>query len=154
MEDEMPIEMKGPWAKAKCRDLNDAEKYAYQVVDRSKDEIAFVDTGDSTKNRFVARLIVRLANLYFAGQEAEVQQDKAIRARGDLPPDRGYGLSEGEQAASLMMNGLLAENDALLSLVQRFVALPSGAWHPERHAAEEAELVTEARAAIAKAEGE
>ena len=41
----------------------------------------------------------------------------------------------------------------LLSIVERFVALPSGAWHPERHAADEAELMTEAKAAIARAKG-
>lgn len=46
---------------------------------------------------------------------------------------------------------LIAAAPELLSIVQRFVALPSGAWHPERHAADEAELITEAKAAIAKA---
>lgn len=45
----------------------------------------------------------------------------------------------------------IAEVEGMLSIVKRFVALPSGAWHPERHAAEEAELVTEARDVIAKA---
>jgi hypothetical protein len=39
----------------------------------------------------------------------------------------------------------------LLSIARRLVALPSGAWHPERHATEEAELIREARAAIARA---
>jgi hypothetical protein len=39
----------------------------------------------------------------------------------------------------------------LLAIARRLVALPSGAWHPERHAAEEAELIQEARAAIARA---
>jgi hypothetical protein len=48
---------------------------------------------------------------------------------------------------------LIAAAPELLSIVKRFVALPSGAWHPERHAAEEAELVRDARAAIARAEG-
>lgn len=46
---------------------------------------------------------------------------------------------------------LIAAAPELLSIVQRFVALPSGAWHPERHAADEAELITEAKEAIAKA---
>lgn len=49
---------------------------------------------------------------------------------------------------------LIAAAPDLLSIVERFVALPSGAWHPERHAADEAELMTEAKAAIAKARGE
>ena len=43
---------------------------------------------------------------------------------------------------------LIAAAPDLLSLVKRFVALPSGAWHPERHAAEEAELMNEARELI------
>lgn len=46
---------------------------------------------------------------------------------------------------------LIAAAPDLLSIVQRFVALPSGAWHPERHAAEEAELMQDARAALSKA---
>jgi hypothetical protein len=41
----------------------------------------------------------------------------------------------------------------LLSIVERFVALPSGAWHPERHAAEEAELMRDARAILALRKG-
>lgn len=48
---------------------------------------------------------------------------------------------------------LIAAAPELLSIVKRFVALPGGAWHPERHAADEAELMTDARAAIAKACG-
>lgn len=46
---------------------------------------------------------------------------------------------------------LIAAAPDLLSIVQRFVALPGGAWHPERHAADEAELMEKARATIAKA---
>ena len=49
---------------------------------------------------------------------------------------------------------LIAAAPDLLSIVQRFVALPGGAWHPERHAAEEAELMQDARTAIARAKGE
>lgn len=37
----------------------------------------------------------------------------------------------------------------LESIVRRFIALPSGAWHPERCAADEAELMGDARAALA-----
>lgn len=45
---------------------------------------------------------------------------------------------------------LIAAAPDLLSIAQRFLALDAQ-WHPERHAAEKAELITEARAAIAKA---
>ena len=42
----------------------------------------------------------------------------------------------------------------LLSIVLRFIALPGGAWHPERHAAAEIELMQQARAAIKEAAAE
>ncbi|MFW3895320.1 hypothetical protein [Pseudomonas bharatica] len=45
---------------------------------------------------------------------------------------------------------LIAVAPDLLSIVQRFVALDAQ-WHPDRHASEKAELMEEARAAIAKA---
>lgn len=48
---------------------------------------------------------------------------------------------------------LIAAAPDLLSLVKRFVALPAGAWHPERYAAEEAELMNEASELIAELEG-
>ena len=48
---------------------------------------------------------------------------------------------------------LIAAAPDLLSIVKRFVALPSAAWHPERHAAAEYELTQDALAAIALAEG-
>lgn len=57
-----------------------------------------------------------------------------------------YPSEEGQANAKL-----IAAAPELLSIVKRFVALPSGAWHPERRAAEEAELTTEAHAVIAKA---
>ncbi len=37
----------------------------------------------------------------------------------------------------------------LESIVRRFIALPSGAWRPERRAADEAELMRDARADLA-----
>ncbi|HMO76754.1 MAG TPA: hypothetical protein PKD99_12400 [Sphingopyxis sp.] len=46
---------------------------------------------------------------------------------------------------------LIACAPELLSIVRRFIALPGGSWHPVRHAAEEAELMHDARAVIAKA---
>lgn len=49
---------------------------------------------------------------------------------------------------------LIAAAPDLLNLVRRFIALSGGVWNPERYAAEEAELMQEARAAIAKARGE
>lgn len=46
---------------------------------------------------------------------------------------------------------LIALAPDLLSIVQRFIALDAQ-WHPDRHAAEKAELMAEARAAIDKAQ--
>ena len=60
----------------------------------------------------------------------------------------GLWGSGGEKKANAH---LIAAAPELLSIVQRFVALPSGAWHPERHAADEAELMADARAVIANA---
>src|SRR5699024_10055693 len=51
------------------------------------------------------------------------------------------------------VGALCTSRDDLLAIVARFVALPSGAWQPERRAAEEIELMEAARAAIAKATG-
>jgi hypothetical protein len=48
---------------------------------------------------------------------------------------------------------LIAAAPELLSLVKRFVALPGGAWHQERHAANEARLMQEARDLLAHVEG-
>lgn len=45
---------------------------------------------------------------------------------------------------------LFAAAPELLSIVRRFVALPGGAWHAERHARDEAALMEDARAALAK----
>ena len=49
---------------------------------------------------------------------------------------------------------LIAAAPDLLSIAMRLVALPGGAWFPARHAAEEAELMTDARTVIAKVLGE
>lgn len=46
---------------------------------------------------------------------------------------------------------LIAAAPDLFSIVARLVAMPGGAWNPDRHAAEEAELMADARAALAKA---
>src|SRR6185503_11100335 len=78
--------------------------------------------------------------------------------------ERGVGFprraKDGETTAKMAAD-FIAEQDAnarliaaapdLLSIVLRFVALPGGAWNPERHAAEEAELMQDARTALAKA---
>lgn len=45
---------------------------------------------------------------------------------------------------------LIAAAPDLLSITQRFLALDSQ-WHPDRYVAEKAEIMTEARAAVAKA---
>ena len=69
------------------------------------------DTGRSgEENRANAALIIRACNLLSAGLALEGSQDAAIRARGGLPPDRSYGLTENEVSTCLMMNALLQEN--------------------------------------------
>lgn len=57
----------------------------------------------------------RLVALHNVGLAAMDAQDAAIRARGDLPADRDYGLTKNEIVAANVMNGLLAENDALIA---------------------------------------
>ena len=47
---------------------------------------------------------------------------------------------------------LIAAAPELLSIARHWVALDSGAWHAERHAAEKAELLADTLAAIAKAQ--
>lgn len=59
----------------------------------------------------------------------------------------GFYASEEEAEANAC---LIAAAPDLLSIVQRLVALDAQ-WHPDRHASEKAELMEEARAAIAKA---
>lgn len=49
---------------------------------------------------------------------------------------------------------LLGTSPDLLSIAQRWAALDGGAWAVERHAREKAELLTDTRAAIARAKGE
>lgn len=57
--------------------------------------------------------------------------------------------------ANLGQAGLLIEAadiaDEMLSLLRRWAALDAGAWHPDRHASNKAELLAETNAAIAKA---
>lgn len=73
---------------------------------------------------------------------------EAFKNIGYGPDGRTYKSTPVEANARL-----IAAAPELLSIVERFIALPSGAWHPERHAADEAELMTDAAAVIAKAKG-
>lgn len=66
-----------------------------------------------------------------------------------LYPDDSHGYSRKSVEANAR---LIAAAPDLLSLVKRFIALPSGAWHPERHAAEERDLAQEAKAIVDRAE--
>jgi hypothetical protein len=71
-----------------------------------------------------------------------------VEAVGHIGVAGAMGRTREEQEANAR---LIAAAPELLAIVRRFVALPSGAWHPERHAAEEAELIREARSTIARA---
>lgn len=57
------------------------------------------------------------------------------------------------RAAESIANGrLMTAAPELLSIARRWAALDAGGWHPDRHAADKAELLAATRAAIAKAE--
>ena len=73
----------------------------------------------------------------FAGAMADIEATRAA-VRDSLFAD----LARPSQAGD-------ARVARLESIVRRFIALPSGAWHPERHATDEAELMADARAALA-----
>lgn len=60
----------------------------------------------------------------------------------------------GPDEEAVANSALIAAAPDLLHIVQRFIALPGGAWHPERHAAEEAELMRDAAAIVSKADGD
>lgn len=99
-----------------------------------------------------ARLIVRACNLVMAGRSLQDAQQAKIAARGDLPPDLDWGLSEGEQAAALMMNALIEQNDAMLAAlkmllpeIEHDVVRGRGLFSDLQH--------TAVKAAIAKAQG-
>lgn len=70
-----------------------------------------------------AKLVTRLFNLYLAGKAMVRRQADAILARGDLPADADWGLTENEIAAAQMMNGLMEQNEALVKLLQELIAI-------------------------------
>jgi len=74
-----------------------------------------VSGGEARAN---ATLIVRACNLVLAGRALQAAQQAKIAARGDLPPDLDWGLSEGEIAAALMMNALIEKNDKMLAALK------------------------------------
>lgn len=49
------------------------------------------------------------------------------------------------------VNKIADDRNALLSIARRWVALDAGGWHPDRCAADKAELIVDTLAAIAKA---
>lgn len=114
-----------------------------------------------------ARLIVRACNLVMAGKALQDAQQAKITARGDLPPDLDWGLSQGEQAAALMMNALIEQNDAMLAALKGLFdlctlgasadAFKNGVTDSTGSIDEgnvrASGLLDEARAAIAKAQG-
>lgn len=65
-----------------------------------------------------AHLIVRLANLYFAGTARAEKRTSDVFARGDIPVDPDYGLTENEVAACRMLNALMDENTELLEALE------------------------------------
>jgi hypothetical protein len=92
-------------------------------------------------------LIDRTALLDYMQRVLNHMRDDMLAAGNDAYL-RGYASALHEVEMAARVNAA----PELLSIVKQFVALPSGAWHPERHAAEEAELMQEARAVLAKAE--
>lgn len=66
-----------------------------------------------------AKLIVRLANLYFAGTERSKKHEAEVLANGDMPADPDYGLTENEIAAAQMLNALMGENAKLLVCLEK-----------------------------------
>ena len=97
-----------------------------------------------------AALLARLANLYFAGIRSVEAQDAKTRARGDLPASHDYGLTENEIAAAQMMNGLLAENDAMLAALENAEYVMS-VVEPRSDAGQYRAALAQIRAAIAMA---
>lgn len=59
-------------------------------------------------------------------------------------------LSDEEVAANALV---FAAAPDLLSIAKRWVALDAGGWHPDRCAADKAQLIVDTLAAIAKSEG-
>jgi hypothetical protein len=69
----------------------------------------------------LARFILRACNMLGAGILLGLRDDADMRRRGMLPPDRAHGLTENEQAAALMMNALLEQNQKLRSALDQAV---------------------------------
>lgn len=102
-----------------------------------------------------AELIVRLANLYFAGRKMAADHDATIEAEGDMPANRDYGLTEAEIAAGAMLNAVMAERDALLAALIDAEKVMAKNIYPKPDAGPEHQwsVLERVRAAISKAEG-
>lgn len=102
-----------------------------------------------------ARLIVRACNLVMAGKALQDAKRAKIEARGDLPPDLDWGLSETEQAAALMMNALAEENAELLAALQNVVADMRHHLRSNKidHALIRADVLEQVAAVVSKATG-
>ena len=96
-----------------------------------------------------AHLIARLANLYFAGTARAEKRTADVLAKGDIPPNLDYGLTENEIAAASMMNALMDENAELLGALIAANGCLRPTMDEETNAAHE-----RAEAAIAKAKGD
>lgn len=66
---------------------------------------------------------------------------------GEMTPGDPF-ITPGAAIANAL---LAAASPDLLSIAERWAALDSGSWHPDRHAADKAQLLADTRAAIAKA---
>ena len=77
--------------------------------------IALCDGGLNTKEENDANtaLIIRLANLFFAGTTRAEDHTTGVLTRGDMPADPDYGLTENEIAAARMLNALSDQDDKL-----------------------------------------
>lgn len=99
----------------------------------------------------VAQRTIRPVALWFGKTDWHPEPGWLLSAWDcDKGERRDFALADCQFAALARPSQAGDERVARLeSIVRRFIALPSGAWHPERHAAEEAELMGDARAALA-----
>jgi hypothetical protein len=125
----------GPWEFVEAgrteEEYNVARPLTIGEVAWPHNDIANVFSADDstvsiTREQAVANaaLIARACNLVQAGHALQKAQEAKVIARGDLPPDLDWGLSENEQVAALMMNALMERNDILIAALEKIANMP------------------------------
>ena len=117
---------------------------------------------DKDEQLAYANLIVRLANLYFAGTASAEQRAADVIAKGDISADPDYGLTENEIAACRMMNALMDENAELLEALETIMHMHDGNMPDALAGMNDVDYARqtigsmhkEARAAVKKAKGD